>query len=725
MESTMRIRSRFLSLLAALLIPSVTSGAPEKAAPKPETQVREEARVTVVEVPVNVVDKNGRAVENLTADDFEIFDDGKKQPLTGFEVLDERQPLPMPKTGDSPINPAARRHFLLLFDLAFGSPRGIVNARQAARDFVVTRMKELDLAAVATYSTENGLRLLVTFTSDRTQLASAIDTLGFPGLGERNSDPLSLVIIEPSQSNSSGFSYLRSTGSAATQNDIVLQDALENMEVMRARSQRAIYRDRVTRLLESFASMARALDAVPGRKHILYLSEGFDSRELSGSTSDGGGAKEAESIISGQPWKVDSDSRFGNSGLQAKMGSALTLFNRSDCVIHAIDIGGLRAPSDVSGSANNNVNGQEALFYFADQTGGEFLKNANDLGNSFDRLLDRTGLIYILAFQPVRIPENGKFHALRVRVKNRSHKVSARTGYYEPRRRSQVTALERKLATSSAIAAAVPQTEIPAWVLAAPFPGSGGGPARVPVIVEIPGDRLLAKHKDPVMNLDLYIYAVDASGETRDYVYQPIGLDLAKVRDSLSKSGIKFYAELNLPPGEYTLRTLVLDNESDRTGLTLTSLTVPAEGREAPFAAPPIFLAEGRAWIMVKGKPRHNDDPRPTYPFAFGGEAFVPAAFASLRSGDTAQVCMIAYNFPSAASTISYAGRALGIDGRAHGKVDLKLLRASDHEGQGERKLLLQFRPSGLDPGRYALAVRLLDPKTGKSSESSFPFDVF
>ena len=144
-----------------------------------------------------------------------------------------------------------------------------------------------------------------------------------------------------------------------------------------------------------------------------------------------------------------------------------------------------------------------------------------------------------------------------------------------------------------------------------------------------------------------------------------------------------------------------------------------------PFTTPPIFLAEGRTWVMVKAKPRQNEDPKAEYPFAIAGESFIPAALASLRSGDSTQVCLMAYNFPSNATAITYAGRAMGVDGKAHGKVELKLVKASDQEHVGERKLLLQVRPSGLDPGRYALAVKLLDPQTGKSVESSVPFDVF
>ncbi|HLN58905.1 MAG TPA: VWA domain-containing protein, partial [Thermoanaerobaculia bacterium] len=678
----MRGRSRSLRLCIALLVlVPLLSGADKPKKETQETTVREEASVTLIEVPVNVTDKDGRPVENLKAEDFEVYDDGKKQTITGFDVLDERGTVVPPSAEDAPVHPAARRHFLILFDLTFGSPRGIVLARRAARDFVVNRMKDLDLAAVATYSVENGLRLLVTFSGDRAQLASAIDTLGFPTLSDRRPDPLSLVITEPSQSNSTGFSYMTSSGSAANQTDSILQDALENMQVMVARSQRAIYRDRVGRLLDSFAKMARALDAVQGRKHILYLSEGFDSRELSGSTTEGGGAREAEWVLRGQSWKVDSDTRFGNSGLQEKMKNDLELFNRSDCIIHSIDIGGLRAASDPAGSVYNTVNGQEALFYFSDQTGGEFLRNSNDLSNSFDKLLDRTGLIYILAFQPVRVPENGKFHPIRVKVKG-NYRVSHRTGYYEPKSQKTLSPIEKTLAQSEAITAALPKTDIPTWVLAAPLPARDGL-SRVPVIVEIPGDRLLASHDFPNMNVDIFVYAIDKQGKTHDYLVQPVGIELSKAAAALAHGGIKYYGLLNLAPGDYTLRTLVRDNETGRFGVSVTPVKVPA-GSE-PLSLPPLFLEEGRQWIMIKGKPRSEADAAAEYPFAISGDSFVPTALAGLKNGEKTRVCLIAYNFPPAAEAIGYTGRILGVDGQQHGKLDLKLLEASDREREAAR----------------------------------------
>ncbi len=725
----MRSAKPFRRIPAALAIPAAAAFlvpilvAAQSRSKGEKGNVVEEARVVLVEVPVNVTDRNGKPVENLTADDFEVYDDGKKQTVTGFEILDQRGTVHLPSPGEPPINPAARRSFLVLFDLSFGSPSGIVAARKAARDFVVTRMKELDSAAVATYSIETGMRLLVSFTTDRTQLAYAIDTLGLPGLADRMTDPLSMTILPPALAMPSGFGFMGNARGATTETDVdvLLAEAIEN-QLLRARNLRAVYRERVGRLLDSMADLARALDSVPGRKHILFLSEGFDSRELTGATSKGAGAQEAEWTIRGQSWRVDTDARWGNTELKSSMQKALSLFNRSDCVIHSIDIGGLRAGPEVPGS-DAGAGGGDSLFFFANETGGELLKNGNELGGAFNDLLQRTGLIYILAFQPVRIPETGKFHTLKVKVRDRSWHVSHRTGYYEPKSYEKLTPIEKKLATASAIAAAVPRTEIPAWLLAAPFP-TGAGVERVPVIVEIPGDRLLVNHSGPRMNVNLFIYAMDRKGTTRDYLFQTIGLELDKAVEALRRGGIKYYGELTLPAGDYTVRALVRNEETGRFGVTVAPLTVPDEAAAAPFVLPPLFVQEGEPWILVKGKPRENSTAAAEYPFAIGGESFIPAALADIRSGEETRVCLIAYNFGAGSESLQYTGRILGVDGRPKGKLDFEIVKASNRERQGARKVLFKFKPMGLDPGRYALAVAVRDPRTGQTSEASFPFDI-
>ena len=88
------------------------------------------------------------------------------------------------------------------------------------------------------------------------------------------------------------------------------------------------------------------------------------------------------------------------------------------------------------------------------------------------------------------------------------------------------------------------------------------------------------------------------------------------------------------------------------------------------------------------------------------------------------QVCLIGYNFPGASPELQYTGRAIGVDGKPHGRVEMQLVKASDRERTGARKMLVQVRTWGLDPGRYALSVKLEDRNAGRSAENSFPFDV-
>lgn len=367
------------------------------------------------------------------------------------------------------------------------------------------------------------------------------------------------------------------------------------------------------------------------------------------------------------------------------------------------------------------VNGQDSLYYFSDQTGGEFLKNANNLAPAFDELLARTGLIYLLAFQPVRIPENGKFHALKVKVRNKSWRVSHRTGYYEPKAQNALTPMERRLAMASAVSAALPKTDVPAWVLATPFPPEGGR-SRVPVVVEVPGDRLLVSHKYPKMTVDLFVYAIDREGQTRDYLVQPVTIDLAQAEGALARGGLKYYGELQLAPGDYTLRTLVRDNESGRFGVTITPLHVAEVG--GPLTMPPLFVDQGKEWIMVKARPRSPTEEVAEYPFAIGGESFVPAAFAGTKNGQESRVCLIVYNLPGDAASLQYSARALGVDGKAHGRVELALIKASSREVAGARKLLLAMRVWGLDPGRYALAINVAGEGGRGLSEGRSAFDV-
>src|SRR5262245_55733967 len=60
------------------------------------------ADINVVEVDARVLDGQGRFVRDLTAADFELYEDGKLQPLTSVDLVDVPRMAPPRQSGATP-----------------------------------------------------------------------------------------------------------------------------------------------------------------------------------------------------------------------------------------------------------------------------------------------------------------------------------------------------------------------------------------------------------------------------------------------------------------------------------------------------------------------------------------------------------------------------------------------------------------------------------------------
>jgi VWFA-related protein len=720
-------RSVFLG--AALVLARDSAWAQAPASPG----VRETAAATVIEIPVTVVGKDGRPLTGLTAADFELLDDGNRQTITSVDVIDlSRPPQPDPAAPSAePVPPAARRLWLLVFDLSYASPSGLVRARDGAREFVGRSMKPTDLAAVGTLSVDTGWKLLVNFTRDRRQLGAALETLGVPSLTRPSPDPLVFAFSSPAAAEA-GVS-----ASPSSANEATFLDAMREMQTLRRKSNDELLRGRAAKQVSSLAGIGRVLDSVRGRKHVLFFSEGFESRLLTGTSlaqvHDGGtsamaaqdpttAAGAGDASLSGEIWKIDNDARFGSSSSRALLSGALAQFSRSDAVLDTVDIGGLRAEG---APAPKNEGGSDTLFTMAADTGGDFVRNANQLGGELDKVSERTSLVYLLVYSPKALSNPGAFHALRVNVKAAGVKVAARSGYYEPRPYRSLTRLEQVLSAGDLVTGGLGASQIETHLTTAAFASPDGMP-QVPIVLEVPGPSLLAGDAGEKSGVQIYAYANDLQGHLADYVASELALELAKVRPTLQASGLKFYGTLYMPPGEYGLRVLVRNTTTGRAGVSATRLSVPAIPGGAPSVLPPFFSEAAGHWLMVRANPRSDAPPRPPdYPFALAGESFIPSALPELGNGADARVAVVAYNFGASGkpAPLEVDLRVVAADGRET-PAGARPEKSSDVERGGGQKRLYAFRPSGLPPGRYALKVVVTDTATHATAESASPFDI-
>jgi len=567
-------------------------------------QSKETINVSVVEVPVTVVDRGGAPVRGLTAANFELLDGGQKRAITSFDVVDFASPESLKAA--SPLNPAARRTYLLLFDLSFSSPKSLTKAQGAARSLLATGIGKRDLVAVGTIDIEHGFRLLTSFTTDRNLLRSAI---GNPGTF-RAADPLQIagnpIAAEPR------------APPAASANSSAAAEALHDTLARGAVTDDNYKRQRIDKQLAMLSGLARTLRAVPGRKDVVLLSEGFDPRLVQGR----GGkatreqAAENDAAAHGELWNIDADSRFGNSASVSNLDRMAQMFRRSDVVLSAIDIQGLRVQNDENGA---RANSNEGLSLLSNPTGGTVFKNSNDLRSDLDRLLRAQEVVYVLGF-PAPTSAPGKYHELKVKLVEVAGGARAvhRAGYYEA---GGETAIERTLTNAEIILNDLPTRDLHVAALAAAFPTKSAN-AQVPVILEIDGDDLIAGAKGNVANAEIFVYAFDADGIVRDSLVQRMNLDMTKVAAKLKGSGIKYYGTLSLPEGTYAVRSLVQIAETSRKGYARADVIVPGE-RDVAVSQPFFFEDPGR-WFMIKGG--SHDATNSAYPFEVNGETFIPSA---------------------------------------------------------------------------------------------------
>ena len=682
-----------------------------------EKPLQHKVEVVLIEIPLYITDKKGNPIKDLEPEEIILYENGKKQKISHFVLIQNDSPQ---IASLARKYPAAHRQFLLLFDFAFATPGRIIMAREASLDFIRKKILPTDLVAVASYSGIGGLKILSNFSNDREQLSYTINTLGLVESEQRMTGPVGFTfpsLTQPLRATA-GFNTTKSVRDMADAALSVLQNKLLK------KTQHEMYKAYVSDFITDLNKLSIALNAIQGRKHIIYFSEGFDSMVLTGKSlaelgEDTDAFLRSELFMGG-----NIDSRFGDAALRKELYDALTRIASSDCPIHTIDVGGLRTQagnlSQVSGRANDIASirrGQDTLTLFSRETGGHAYRNTNDLDRPLENLLKTTNSYYIIGFYPEDKKKEGKLHKIKIKTTRPDVDISYRKGYFEPKPYKKYSRLEKRLQLVEYIIKDIAQNEIQFDTFISAFRGKDGI-CQVPIFLKFPGRQFLNK-KDQI-KLEIYGYAISSSGVFKDFFFQTVTISPEKVKKKLELYGIKYYDLHLLSPGDYKIKLIVRDKNTGEIGCHIQEISVPDYEKENLALTGPVFIQSNPDWILSRGydpeapKGRKKGINLPVdYPFLLNNKPFIPGVVPILKRSYPAQFYLRAYNLRLHPQTqipqTEIIFEILDAEGKSTPLKNASLLKTPTQPEPGVFELLFQTSFKNLSSGPYQLRIIFKD----------------
>lgn len=521
------------------------SPAPQTPGDQPPVTFRVE--VNYVEVDAFVTDAQGNPVTDLTANDFDVLEDGKPQKVSAFSLVNipiERAERPL--FAGKPIEPDVQtnehlegRIYLLVLDDIHTDFTRSPRVKAAARRFIEQNFGTNDLAAVVYTGRSDAAQ---DFTNNPRLLLQAIDK--FNGRKLRSA---TIQRIESARTNPD-------TGNLEPGDDIEQMD-----RAFRARS-----------VMNNIRRLAEFMAGVRGRrKAMLLIGEGIDYNVF-----------EATGVLGSTASAVLLDTQ-----------DAIAAATRGNVSIYAIDPRGLVVgdedlitQSSTIGDADGRAMqselrlSQDSLRVLASSTGGFAAVNRNDLNGAFDRIVAENSSYYMFGYYSMNERRDGRFRKIEVRVKRPGLRVRSRNGYFEARGRRPNTTPSAKVspALAEAIASPLPVNGVPIKVFAAPYKGTAPD-AAVAYVAEVDVNNFEFVEKDGTFSetLELINSATDSKGKVFPGERQLVNLNLKPDTLARAKSrGFRLVNQLSLPPGRYQLR-IAASTRGGRTGSVLYDLEIP------------------------------------------------------------------------------------------------------------------------------------------------------
>lgn len=574
-----------LTAAALLLCSPILAGAQQQQQPsEPPPLFVEQVDVNVVNVEVFVTDKSGARVAGLTADDFEIYEDGEPVEVSNFYTIEwqdtllpgnrtaveDPAELPRPR---KELPPDQRLSLVVYVDHATLEPAARRQILEVLEGFLEDRLIEGDAVMLVGY--HRTLEIVEPFTRDHHRIVEA--------LRQMSKD----AAYGP-------MSRLQRRQVMRSMELLVAQEGGFDQAHQLVRSHVQSVRSEVRREVKAMEKVVRAMAGLPGRKAMLLVSGGLPQRpgedlyqylqDLSGVVNLTG-VGDLSVDLTMETLAEDQSAVFQRIARQA---------NAHQVTLYALDANGAQGSPSLSAEmgmedvgigltggttmdALRAQNVQEPLIYLAQATGGASILGTNNFDDALTRMATDFDTYYSLGYNSPGAGD-GEFHRIEVKVDRPGLRVRHRSGYTDKPRQERVA--DRTL---SSLLLDLESNPLNVEVEFGEPEERDRKTFYLPVLVRIPFEEvtLIPNGDRQEGRLEIFVAVKDEKGQISDLHQQdyPVRIPEDQLELAMEQS-IGYYAKLAIRPGRPKVAVGVWDEISGEESFVQSEVLVGAAPRD-------------------------------------------------------------------------------------------------------------------------------------------------
>ncbi len=527
----------------------------------------DEYELTIANLVVYVTDKKGVAITDLTADDFEVFQDGEAKQITNFKLYTDEiirtqlatqaddtftlaTPTPAPEDEAGPI-PV---HMVLYIDNQNLDPLDRNRVLSQTREFVRTSLHPPAQMMVVAY--QRFFEVLQPFTSDPNKVMDALRVVRRYTGGRTENESTRKDIIDRIKSIEN--ESRSGTGASSSGGSDLGGEWNEAYQLIDNYAREGVNDLKFT--MDALRQTITSLSGLPGKKGIIYVSNGLPMvpgmelfYELNKVTQN--------STILTRMYEFDQTRAF--SGLAATA-------NAQDVAFYSIDAAGLTmggmgsaefasAQDPLSASVGRH-NLTDSLRFLADETGGIAIINTNDVGPRLSLVTQDMFTYYSIGY-PLQASGRDKVHKVKVKLRD-----DPAFSDYELRYRARL--VEKSLETQvqdtvvSSLVFEVEDNPMQVEVEAGTASTASEKRWLLPTHISFPIRKiaLLPEGENYVGRIVLFVAARDSNGKQSDLVRQEHEISVpAKDYEDAQRQRWGIDTTLLMESGRYKIAVAVLD----------------------------------------------------------------------------------------------------------------------------------------------------------------------